>query len=75
MSAAGAITFTDLKSDYMEDWQRLSSMMLLDTFWQSVVGEKVLVFQPDSAMCANSEKRIADFVQYDYVGAPMAGPW
>lgn len=30
-----AITFTDLGSDYMEDWQRLSSMMLLDTFWQS----------------------------------------
>ena len=47
-----AITFTDLGSDYMEDWQRLSSMMLIDTFWESVVGSKALVFQPDSAMCA-----------------------
>ena len=140
--ALNAITFTDLGSDYMEDWQRLSSMMLLDNFWQSgaptrreatpqapvespttpwrapeaegsardlpcvtlirlslhasdtlaassrlalpraapccltaVVGQKVLVFQPDSAMCANSDKRIGDFLQYDYVGAPMAGPW
>ena len=41
----------------------------------TVVGQKVLVFQPDSAMCANSDKRIGDFLQYDYVGAPMAGPW
>lgn len=26
-------------------------------------------------MCAHSSARIAEFVQYDYVGAPMAGPW
>jgi hypothetical protein len=31
---AGAITFTDIGSDYMEDWQRLSSMMLIDNFWE-----------------------------------------
>ena len=73
--AIDAISFTDLGSDYMEDWQRLSSMMLIDNFWESVRGEKALVFQPDSAMCAGSERKITDYVQYDYVGAPMAGPW
>jgi hypothetical protein len=75
LDAAGAITFTDIGSDYMEDWQRLSSMMLIDNFWLSVVGRKALVFQPDSIMCQASEKRIGDYTQYDYVGAPMAGPW
>ena len=38
--SAGTLTLTDLGDDYMEDWQRLSSMMLLDVFWQSVVGRK-----------------------------------
>lgn len=40
--AEGAITFTDLGSDYMEDWQRLSSMMLVDNFWESVLGAKYI---------------------------------
>ena len=75
LAAKGGITFTDLGSDYMEDWQRLSSMMLIDNFWESVVGKKALVFQPDSIMCAQSTHKIGDFLQYDYVGAPMAGPW
>ena len=34
---AGALTLTDLKEDYMEDWQRLSSMMLLDSFWKATI--------------------------------------
>ena len=38
---AGALTLTDLKEDYMEDWQRLSSMMLLDSFWKATIGRKV----------------------------------
>ena len=75
LAAAHQISFTDIGSDYMEDWQRLSSMMLLDVFWESINGRKILVFQPDSIMCARSSKRIADFTQYEYVGAPMAGPW
>ena len=75
LDSEGAITLTDLGSDYMEDWQRLSSMMLIDNFWEAVVGAKALVFQPDSIMCKQSTYKIGDFLQYDYVGAPMAGPW
>ena len=75
LSARGQISFTDLGSDYMEDWQRLSSMMLIDSFWEAVNGEVALVFQPDSVMCAASSHKIGEYVQYDYVGAPMAGPW
>lgn len=75
LAAQKQITFSELHSDYMEDWQRLSSMMLLEVFWRSVVGEKVLVFQPDSIMCAAATMRITDFTKYEYVGPPMAGPW
>ena len=49
-SSAAARTLTDLGDDYMEDWQRLSSMMLLDVFWKAAIGRKVLIFQPDSIM-------------------------
>ena len=72
---AGVMTLTDLKEDYMEDWQRLSSMMLLETFWRATIGQKVLIFQPDSIMCAASTMKIGDFVRYEYVGPPMAGPY
>ena len=46
-AARPSLTLTDLGDDYMEDWVRLSSMMLLDVFWRATLGEKVLVFQPD----------------------------
>ena len=49
--------------------------MLIDNFWEAVVGKKALVFQPDSIMCRQSTYKMDAFVEYDYVGAPMAGPW
>ena len=71
----GALTLTDLGDDYMEDWQRLSSMMLLDVFWKAAIGRKVLIFQPDSIMCAAATEKIDAFTRYEYVGPPMAGPY
>lgn len=73
--SSGALSLTDLGDDYMEDWVRLSSMMLIPTFWEAVRGKKALVFQPDSVMCGNATRSIDHFVQYDYVGPPMSGPW
>ena len=40
-AARPSLTLTDLGDDYMEDWVRLSSMMLLDVFWRATLGEKV----------------------------------
>uniref|UniRef100_A0A7S0Q2W2 DUF5672 domain-containing protein n=1 Tax=Coccolithus braarudii TaxID=221442 RepID=A0A7S0Q2W2_9EUKA len=71
----GELTLTNLGTDYMEDWQRLSSMMLLAEFWRACVGKKVLIFQPDSIMCTKSSYSMNNFLQYDFVGAPMAGAW
>ena len=50
-------------------------MMLLDVFWRATIGRKVLIFQPDSIMCAAATEQIDAFTSYDYVGPPMAGPY
>ena len=72
-AARPSLTLTDLGDDYMEDWVRLSSMMLLDVFWRATLGEKVLVFQPDTIMCPGATRRMDDYLQYDFVGPPMGG--
>jgi hypothetical protein len=40
-------------------------------FWESVVGEKILMFQTDSLLLRNG---IDDFLSYDYIGAPWTKP-
>lgn len=33
---------------------------------------RVLMFQTDSILCSNSDKRAEDFTEYDFIGAPLA---
>jgi len=41
-------------------------------FWEQLApAERVLMFQPDSMLCANSARRVDDFLAYDFVGAPV----
>lgn len=40
------------------------------SLWRRVQGEKVLLFQIDSAICSNSSYKLTDFLHYDYIGAP-----
>lgn len=40
--------------------------------WEQLVpAEHVLVFQSDSILCSNSPLKVDDFLQYDFVGAPI----
>ena len=41
----GRLTLTSVGSDSMEDWLRLSSLMLLADFWRACVAQKILIFQ------------------------------
>ena len=34
--------------------------------------EHLLVFQPDSILCANAPKTINDYLEYDWIGAPWS---
>jgi len=37
-------------------------------FWDQVHAENILVFQTDAAVCKNSNFKIDDFMEYDYIG-------
>lgn len=45
-------------------------------FWEQFTSaDRVLLFQADSVICANSEASIEDFAQWDLVGAPIASQY
>ena len=56
--------------DEVFDRARTDTLLTTPNFWKRVRGEKVLLFQIDSAMCSSSPHKVTDFLQYDYVGAP-----
>lgn len=44
--------------------------------WEGLApAEHVLLFQTDSIICANSQERAEDFLQYDLIGAPITEEW
>ncbi|KAI9851951.1 MAG: hypothetical protein M1838_002240 [Thelocarpon superellum] len=44
--------------------------------WEQLApASHVLVFQSDSVLCANSHQRVEDFLEYDFVGAPIASEY
>ncbi|CAF0931005.1 unnamed protein product [Didymodactylos carnosus] len=40
------------------------------SFWQKVIGEKVLFFQMDTLFCSNTPHKITDYLRWDFIGAP-----
>jgi len=49
-------------------------------FWEKVNSENILVFQTDTALCANTDKYIYNFTKYNYIGCPysynsLENPW
>ncbi|CAF1564140.1 unnamed protein product [Rotaria magnacalcarata] len=71
--ASGKIFLTLMEEVY--DRGRTNELLTDPKFWQRVRGEKILLFQIDSAMCSNTPHKITDFLQYDYVGAPWDPSW
>ncbi|KAG9233319.1 hypothetical protein BJ875DRAFT_49911 [Amylocarpus encephaloides] len=48
----------------------------LTTAWvweQLAPADHVLLFQTDSILCSNSEKKMEDYLEYDFIGAPLEG--
>ncbi|EHL01380.1 hypothetical protein M7I_2713 [Glarea lozoyensis 74030] len=61
------ITFTDQES--------VSEFLTSPWIWEQLApASHVLVFQADSIVCSNSPSKIDDFLQYDFIGAPIATP-
>jgi len=47
-----------------------NALFLSTAFWDSQLGrEKILVFQTDAVLCANSDYQLSDFLGFDYIGS------
>jgi hypothetical protein len=54
----------------------VSSFLTKPWFWEQLAPSKrVLLFQADSILCANSPIKVDDFLEYDMVGAPIGEFW
>lgn len=49
-----------------------SALLESSAFWDLIPTEKVLIFQTDSWICKDAERKLQKFIQYDYIGAPWA---
>eukprot|EP00668_Euglena_longa_P016053 GGOE01020254.1.p1 GENE.GGOE01020254.1~~GGOE01020254.1.p1 ORF type:complete len:379 (+),score=75.37 GGOE01020254.1:106-1242(+) len=59
-----------------ENWFiAVNRLFKLKGFWRSLNADRVLLFQPDTVLCANSPHSIEDFLSWEYIGAPWLGPW
>lgn len=58
---------TDLSSS-----QRVSGFLTSEWLWTQLEAiDRVLLFQTDSIICARAPLRVDDFLEWDYVGAPI----
>lgn len=52
--------------------QGYSALLTSKEFWNTIQSERVLIFQTDAITCGHSKFKIENFMQYDYVGAPVS---
>jgi Protein of unknown function (DUF5672) len=51
----------------------VSSFLTKPWFWEQLApAEHVFFFQSDSIICANAPQHVDDYLQYDFIGAPIA---
>lgn len=75
----GRLTLTDLETTrhslehdstaFNAAQNQYNTLLASKSFWESVQGERVLIFQADAVLCSLSPFRIDAFYGYDYVGS------
>lgn len=61
---------------HFDSAEHVSIFLASKWFWDQLQpAEHVLLFQSDSIICANSQRRVEDFFKYGFVGAPIAEKW
>lgn len=51
----------------------VSAFLASPWFWDQLApADHVLLFQADSIICGNSERRVDDYLEYDFIGAPVS---
>ncbi|KAG0651855.1 hypothetical protein D0Z07_0805 [Hyphodiscus hymeniophilus] len=71
MVKSGQIKIIELPSEpYLGNYLGISHFIASEWFWMRLEpAKKMLMFQTDSILCANSGRRIEDYLDYDFVGA------
>lgn len=75
---SGQITLEQLNpSIKLKTAHDVSSFLAADgDFWNSLApANHVLLLQADSILCSNSPRRVDDFLEYDFVGAPVSSKY
>jgi hypothetical protein len=67
------ITLIDLKIDNINSRHEYTRYFLDREFYNYIPTEIFLVFQTDTVICSKYKDLIYDFMDYDYVGAPISG--
>jgi hypothetical protein len=65
------ISLIDLKVDNLGSSNEYSSVLLDKNFYDYIPTEIFLIFQTDTLICSKHKDMIYDFIDYDYVGAPI----
>merc|ERR1719401_2688145 len=67
-----ALTLEPLPEEFFSRMSYTGYSLLMESphFWDMVLGDKVLVFEPDSWVCKNAAVKLEQWMKYDYVGAP-----
>lgn len=76
LETLGKLTITGIPGNYSVAGRQEISQMFTDPYLYTHhlhPAEHLLVFQPDSIICAKSPVTVNDFLEYDYIGAPW-GP-
>jgi len=73
-----------LKTLTDHDWTKgaaaINGLLTKEVLWEKCDGDKLLVFQLDSVLCASSRHSVEDFLRFDWIGAawshypPFTGP-
>jgi len=71
LTLVDTINYTGPRWDFTPNSAWLQYFMISEGFWQAVVGQKVLVFQPDTLFCRET-KGLQNYMRYDYIGAPWS---
>lgn len=69
----GTVQFVMLpETANFKEHSAVSAFLTKRWFWKQLLpAQKVLMFQPDSIICSNSNRTVDDFLEYDFIGAPV----
>jgi len=57
----------------IDNSESVSLFLTKPWFWESLApAEHVLMFQSDSMLCSNAARSVDDFIEWDFIGAPIA---